>query len=63
MAASDMSTEILKGAKLDPNLEKSILQAYMKQLTDCSVNVRGNFKLQFVRKRSQMHFKNRQQNI
>ena len=41
MAASDMSTEILKGAQLDPNLEKNILQAYMKQLTDCSVNVRG----------------------
>lgn len=42
MAASDMCTEIMKGAKLDPNLEKSIMQAYVKQLTDSSVNVRGN---------------------
>eukprot|EP01022_Parablepharisma_sp_SALTPOND_P017577 TRINITY_DN282_c0_g2_i1.p1 TRINITY_DN282_c0_g2~~TRINITY_DN282_c0_g2_i1.p1 ORF type:complete len:1310 (+),score=174.23 TRINITY_DN282_c0_g2_i1:9683-13612(+) len=42
MAATDMCTEILKGVKLDPGLEKSICHAYIKQLEDCSVNVRGN---------------------
>ncbi len=42
MAATDMCSEILKGVKLDVTLEKSICQAYIKQLEDCSVNVRGN---------------------
>jgi hypothetical protein len=41
MAATDMTTEILKGSMLDPNLEKNIMAAYMKQLKDTSVNVRG----------------------
>ncbi len=42
MAATDMCTEILKGVKLDSTLEMSVCQAYIKQLEDTSVNVRGN---------------------
>lgn len=42
MAATDMCTEIVKGAKLDPGLEKAVCTAYIKQLEDVSINVRDN---------------------
>jgi len=42
MAATDLCTEIEKGAKLSPALEKSICRAYITQLSDTSLNVRGN---------------------
>jgi len=42
MAATDMCTEITKGVKLDTGLEESICKAYVKQLADSSVGVRGN---------------------
>eukprot|EP00831_Metopus_contortus_P002237 TRINITY_DN10823_c0_g1_i1.p1 TRINITY_DN10823_c0_g1~~TRINITY_DN10823_c0_g1_i1.p1 ORF type:complete len:142 (-),score=24.17 TRINITY_DN10823_c0_g1_i1:93-518(-) len=42
MAANDMTTEILKGITLSTHLEKNICQAFVKQLRDVSLNVRGN---------------------
>ena len=42
MAATDLCTEIEKGAELDSGMEKSICQAYIKQLSDSSLNVQGN---------------------
>jgi len=42
MAATDMCTEIQKGVELEPGLEKSVCNAYIKQLEDSSINVRDN---------------------
>jgi cullin-associated NEDD8-dissociated protein 1 len=42
MAATDLCTEIEKGQKLTAALEKSICRAYITQLSDSSLNVRGN---------------------
>eukprot|EP00826_Nyctotherus_ovalis_P061353 TRINITY_DN8723_c0_g1_i13.p1 TRINITY_DN8723_c0_g1~~TRINITY_DN8723_c0_g1_i13.p1 ORF type:complete len:604 (+),score=200.37 TRINITY_DN8723_c0_g1_i13:218-2029(+) len=42
MAATDMCTEIIKGAQLNEALEKSVCNAYIKQLEDSSINVRDN---------------------
>ena len=42
MAATDLCSEIEKGATLTPALEKSICQAFIIQLSDTSLNVQGN---------------------